>query len=55
MNRDEKIAQIRKQKYFVWGDVAVFAAALLLLGLFVLFAFMTPKERGDSFYVYYKG
>ena len=55
MNRGEKIAQIRKQKYFVRGDVAVFAAALLLLGLFVLFAFMTPKEKGDSFYVYYKG
>ncbi len=55
MNRDEKIDQIKRQKYFVWGDVAVFAAALLLIVFFVLVAFLTPKEKGDTFYVFYRG
>ncbi len=55
MNREEKIDQIKKQKYFVLGDVAVFAAALLLIAFFVLVAFLIPKEKGDAFYIYYRG
>lgn len=55
MNRYEKIDQIKRQKYFVLGDVAVFAAALLLIAFFVFVAFLIPKEKGNAFYVYYRG
>ena len=55
MNRYEKIDQIKRQKYFVLGDVAVFAAALLLIAFFVFVAFLIPKDIGDAFYVYCRG
>ena len=33
MNREEKIAHIREQKYFVRGDIAVFAVLCWTFGL----------------------
>lgn len=55
MNRKEKIECIRRQKYFVWGDVAVFAAAFALVLLFFLISFLTPAAQGDTFSVLYRG
>ena len=54
MNREEKIEQIKKKKYFVKGDVAVFAAALLLICAFFLFPFLMPEQKGEEFAVVYK-
>ena len=44
MNREEKIAHIREQKYFVRGDIAVFAVLLALIALFTLLAFFVPRD-----------
>ncbi len=55
MNRKEKIECIRRQKYFVWGDVAVFAAAFALVLLFFLIFFLTPAAQGNTFSVLYRG
>lgn len=55
MNRKEKIECIRRQKYFVWGDVAVFAAAFALVLLFFLISFLTSAAQGNTFSVLYRG
>ncbi len=55
MKREEKIARIREQKYFVRGDLAVFAVLLVLVALFTLLAFYIPKEKGESFSVLWRG
>ncbi len=55
MEREEKIARIREQKYFVRGDIAVFAVLLALVVLFTLLAFFVPRESGDRFHVYWRG
>lgn len=55
MEREEKIARIREQKYFVRGDIAVFAVLLALVALFTLLAFFVPRESGERFYVYWRG
>lgn len=55
MNREEKIAHIREQKYFVRGDIAVFAVLLALIALFTLLAFYVPRDAGDSFSVIWRG
>ena len=55
MNRQEKIEQIRKGKFFAWGDAAVFAAAFLLIALFTLIPFFgAGGEPADFFSVYYR-
>lgn len=55
MNREQKAALVRRQKYFVFGDVFVFAAALLLIAALTAFAFLAPREEGNSFTVWYDG
>lgn len=55
MNRSDKIDEIKRQKYFVRGDIAVFAAALLLIAACLLFAFLPAREEGEQFSVYYRG
>ncbi len=55
MSREQKAALVRKQKYFAFGDVFVFAAALLLIAALTAFAFLAPREEGNSFTVYYEG
>ena len=56
MNRAEKIDAVKRQKYFVPGDVAVFAAALLLIAACLLFAlFPAAAESGTRFYICYDG
>ena len=49
MDRKEKIDCIRRQKYFVWGDVAVFAAAAALVILFFLLSFINSAAQGETF------
>lgn len=55
MNREEKLAQLRKQKFFVWRDIFVFAIAILLIVVGTWVAFLPKHEVGDSFSVYYQG
>lgn len=55
MDRAEKIAQIRKKTFFRKGDVAVYAAALLLVALFTLLAFLYRAAPGDRFSVIWRG
>ena len=55
MDRKEKIDCIRRQKYFVWGDVAVFAAAAALVILFFLLSFVNSAAQGETFSVLYRG
>ena len=55
MDRKEKIDCIRRQKYFVWGDVAVFAAAAALVILFFLLSFVNSASQGETFSVLYRG
>lgn len=50
MNREQKAALVRRQKYFVFGDVFVFAAALLLIAALTAFAFLAPREEGEQLY-----
>ena len=54
MDRKEKIDCIRRQKYFVWGDVAVFAAAAALVILFFLLSFVNSAAQGESFSVLFR-
>ena len=55
MNSKEKIECIRRQKYFVWGDVVVFTAAFALVLFFFLLSFLTPAAQGNTFSVLYRG
>ena len=55
MDRKEKIDCIRRQKYFVWGDVAVFAAAAALVILFFLLSFVNSAAQGETVSVLYRG
>lgn len=52
MNRTQKIAKIKECKYFVKGDAFVFAACLLLIFAFTLFAFGGGREEGDTVEVF---
>ncbi len=55
MDRKEKIDCIRRQKYFVWGDVVVITAAAALVIFFFLLSFVNSAAQGDSFSVLYRG
>ena len=55
MDRAEKIGEIRKKTFFRKGDVAVYAAALLLVALFTLLAFLYRAAPGDRFSVIWRG
>ena len=55
MDHKEKLIQIRKQSYFVRGDVAVFLAALLLIVCTLVVSLNVPKEIGTEFTVFYRG
>ena len=54
MNLSDKQKSIRKLKFFAGGDVAIYLASLLLIVTFTLIAFAVPKDKGDTFSVYYR-
>ena len=51
-SREQKIEKIRSGKFFAKGDLIVFAACILLVGVFTFLAFgFGRSERGTSFEV----
>ena len=51
-SREQKIEKIRSGKFFAKGDLIVFAACILLVGVFTFLAFgFGRSERGNSFEV----
>ena len=53
--RQQKIQQARTGKFFAFGDIFVFAAALLLIAAVTAAALLAPKaEEGSAFTVYYR-
>ena len=54
MTRREKVAALRKRRWFTWQDTLVLAAALLLTAACTAVAFAIPQEQGDSFSVYFR-
>lgn len=55
MDREQKAALVRGQKFFVRGDLIVFAVVFALLAALTAVAFLTPREEGNSFTVWYEG
>lgn len=55
MDRQDKIAAVRARPFFRKGDIAVYAAVLLLVALFTLFAFLFRAGPGLSFSVVWQG
>ena len=55
MDREQKAALARRQKFFVFGDLFVFAVLLVLLAAVTAIAFLLPREEGNSFTVYFRG
>lgn len=51
-SREQKIEKIRSGKFFAKGDLIVFAACILLVGVFTFLAFgFGRSEKGNSFEV----
>lgn len=54
MTRREKVAALRRRRWFTLWDALVLAAALLLTAACTAVAFAIPQEKGDSFSVYFR-
>lgn len=55
MEKTEKIDKIKSGKFFVWGDIAVFAVAVILVVFFSLWGVINNKNIGNTASVYFNG
>ena len=54
MEKTEKPEKVKTKRFFVMGDLAIYAIALFLIVVFTFYAVFVPTKKGEYFTIEYK-